>query len=49
VKFDPLNASASVAVAAYARQWLEERRHLVEMIRALRNSGKLAAKSIYNV
>ncbi len=80
-KFDPLNASASVTVAAYARQWLEERRHLVadaandearlkyhilpaigallleevrprhlvEMIRALRNSGKLAPKSIYNV
>lgn len=29
VKFDPLNASASVTVAAYARRWLEERRHLV--------------------
>ena len=28
-KFDPLNASASVTVGAYARQWLEERRHLV--------------------
>ena len=81
VKFDPLNASASVTVGAYARQWLEERRHLVadaandearlkyhilpaiggllleevrprhlvEMIRALRNSGKLAPKSIYNI
>ena len=80
-KFDPLSASASVTVAAYAREWLAERRtlvadagndearlkyhiipaiggllleevrprHLVEMIRSLRNSGKLAPKSIYNV
>ncbi len=80
-KFDPVGASASVTVAAYAREWLAERRtlvadagndearlkyhilpaiggmlleevrprHLVEMIRSLRNSGKLAPKSIYNV
>jgi hypothetical protein len=80
-KFEPVGTSAVVTVAAYAREWLAERRtlvsdagndearlkvhilstigsllleevrprHLVEMIRALRSSGKLAPKSIYNV